>query len=98
MESTLVSARIPHAKKDVGVALLESMGATTSELINSAFDYLIEAKSLPRCEADPVRDRQAFAEFLAAGTLDIDWGPQPELVDYGKILREGKRADYESLA
>ena len=41
MESTLVSARIPQAKKEAGVSLLASLGAS------SAFDYLLAHQSLP---------------------------------------------------
>lgn len=47
MESTLVSARIPQAKKEAGVSLLASLGASTSDLINNAFDYLLAHQSLP---------------------------------------------------
>ena len=98
MESALVSARVPHAKKEAASALLESLGSTTSELINSAFEYLIENRSLPASKADVLRDEHAFASFVNEATLEIDWGPNAEFVDYKAIIREGKRAEYESLA
>lgn len=98
MESALVSARVPHAKREAAAALLDSLGATTSELINCAFDYLIENRSLPAADAPASRDIRTFAAFVSEGTLDVDWGPHPESLDYKELIREGKRAAYESLA
>lgn len=98
MESALVSARVPRAKKEAASSLLESLGSTTSELINSAFEYLIENRSLPASKASTSRDEHAYAAFVNKATLDIDWGPDAELLDYKAIIREGKRAEYESLA
>ena len=46
-ESVLVSARVPQAKKDASKGVLASLGANTSDLINSAFDYLLERRELP---------------------------------------------------
>ena len=45
-ESVLVSARVPQAKKDASKGVLASLGANTSDLINSAFDYLLERREL----------------------------------------------------
>jgi antitoxin component of RelBE/YafQ-DinJ toxin-antitoxin module len=109
MENTLVSARISSAKKDAGVNVLNCLGASTTELINSAFDYVIENKQLPKkaascgqLRADSVRD---FAEFFSESTLEIDWNTcqdasakADDFVDYKEIVRSGKAADYESLA
>lgn len=47
MDSTLVSARVPRAKKEAGKAVLDDLGATVSDLINGAFDHLLEKKELP---------------------------------------------------
>lgn len=103
MESAMVNARVPRAKKEAGAEILESLGATTTELVNGAFDYLLANRQLP--DATPRGRREAenrtaarFAEFEKLSTLSIDWGPVPESVDYRKIIAEGKRADYESLA
>jgi len=98
MESALVSARVPRAKKEAASSLLESLGSTTSELINSAFEYLIENKSLPTSEASISRNEQTYIAFVSEATLSIDWGPEAEFLDYKAIIREGKRAEYESLA
>lgn len=47
-ESVLVSARVPQAKKDASKGVLASLGVNTSDLINSAFDYLLERRSCRR--------------------------------------------------
>lgn len=72
-ESVLVSARVPQAKKDASKGVLASLGANTSDLINSAFDYLLERRELPTA-APPSRPSQEELDiFLAASTLDVDW-------------------------
>lgn len=102
MESVLVNARVPRAKKEVSVGILESLGATTSELINSAYDYLLEHKELPTSrntsKEKRLHDREAFAAFAEESTLDINWGEHPESFDYKQFMSSRKRADYESLA
>lgn len=98
MESLLVNARVPRAKKEASMSILEAMGATTSELINSAYDYLLENKELPAAKKKHPRDYRAFAAFAAESTLSIDWGEHPENFDYKQFMSSRKRADYESLA
>ncbi len=99
MSDALVSSRISKAKKEAGVAALEAMGATMSDLINDAVDYVIANGKMPTSSAGASRKAKRAAEFQAfveASTLDVDWGAEP--VDYDDILRQGKVADYESLA
>lgn len=96
MESALVNARVPLAKKESGNALLKKMGSSQSELVNRAYDYLLETKQLPSA-GESARDNAAFAQFLDATSFDIDWGEDAQR-SYKDILREGKRAEYESLA
>lgn len=98
MESTLVNARIARAKKEASAGILETLGATTSELINSAYDYLLENKQLPMTQKKPFRNSEAFASFIAQSTLEVNWGKHPEIFDYKEFMSEQKRADYESLA
>jgi antitoxin component of RelBE/YafQ-DinJ toxin-antitoxin module len=100
MEGTLVSARVSKAKKDAGVNVLDSIGVSTTELINCAFDYVLEHKALPRVEAasslskeDAISD---FGDFVAKSTISVDWSVVP--CGYKEIIREGKAMDYESLA
>lgn len=96
MESALVNARIPLAKKETANELLKTLGFTQSELINSAYNYLLETKSLPAVR-ETQRDVAAFEEFVANSSFAVDWGKESDR-SYKDILREGKRADYESLA
>lgn len=99
MESTLVNARIPRAKKEAAAGLLRSLGATTSELINGAYDYLIENGRLPSGRISEARhDEAEFAAFVSESTLQINWDVEAEAPDHKALIRAGKRADYESLA
>ena len=88
-ESVLVSARVPQAKKDASKGVLASLGANTSDLINSAFDYLLERRELPTTAPASRPSREELDAFLAASTLDGD---------YRSLVRDGKRGRYESLA
>ncbi len=95
MDSTLVSARVPRAKKEAGKAVLDDLGATVSDLINGAFDHLLEKKELPGSHRPSHRTAVDFASFLEKSTLTVNW--EPDDVDYDKAVRDGKLSDYESL-
>ena len=105
MESTLVSARISSAKKEASASILKQIGATASDLINSAYDYLMETGELPRSNAEPATRCSDFDAFIAASTLDVDWtsdavasSKDAAAGEYRQMLRDWKAADYESLA
>ena len=97
-ENVLVSARVPQAKKDASKGVLASLGANTSDLINSAFDYLLERRELPMAAPSSRPSREELDTFLAASTLDVDWKGEAADGDYRALVRDGKRARYESLA
>jgi hypothetical protein len=100
MEGTLVSARVSKAKKDACTSVLESLGASTTELINCAFDYVLENKALPSvADGRPQSTKDSisgFQDFVGCSTMAIDWSCAP--TDYKEIIRAGKAADYESIA
>lgn len=98
MSDVLVSARITEAKKSAAKDILSSIGATTSDLINTAFDYLLENKELPRTKDAKQPTRADFEQFVAESTLPIEWGPDAPDGDYRELLRQEKRDAYESLA
>lgn len=98
MESVIVNARVSRAKKEAGAGILASLGSTTTELINGAYDYLIEHRSLPGASAESAPSREAFVRFVSCSTLEVDWDDRVASGDYRSLVREGKRADYESLA
>lgn len=96
MDNTLVSARIPRAKKERGGSVLASMGATISDLINSAFDYVIETNELPNAK-EATNISGDFSSFVEATTLNIDW-PAGFDGDYKALMANMRIEDYESLA
>ena len=101
MDTAIANARVPRAKKEASLGLLQSLGLTTSDLINGAYDYLLSTGTIPTAGkeslAEGARDWSTFASFVVETTLDIDWGEDFD-GDYKRILREGKIADYESLS
>ena len=98
MDDTMVSARVPRAKKETVAALLAAMGSSASELINSAYDYVLAENALPRARADAPATGADFARFVEGSTLAVDWGQAVPDGDYRSFMREKRRADYESLA
>lgn len=94
----LVSARVTQAKKDAAQQALKSIGFTTSDLINSALDYVIAEKRLPSISEETPSSLKEFFEFEEKSTLQIDWGNDFKDGNYRSIIREGKIKDYESLA
>lgn len=98
MNNSLVSARVSMAKREAAQGPLAALGATTSDLINSAFDYLLATKELPRAEASSSRSTEDFARFMEESTFAVPWDATAEDGDYRALIAEGRRADYESLA
>lgn len=97
MDNTLVSARVSKAKKDAVSGVLRSIGATTTELINSAFDYVLAERKLPACGEVDVASVGEFRSFVADATVAVDWDEDANL-SYKDIMRRERLADYESLA
>lgn len=94
----LVSARITQGKKDAAKDVLASIGASTTDLINSAFDYVLENKKLPIASERVRPTLDEFRQFVASSSFPVDWGDDVPDGDYRALVREGKRRDYESLA
>lgn len=95
---TLVSARIAKGKKESAKRVLDSLGTTTSDLINSAFDYLLEMGELPQAQMPEKKTISDFRQFMEASTIPVDWGSDASDGDYRKLIRASKRESYESLA
>ena len=77
-ESVLVSARVSQAKKDASKGVLASLGANTSDLINSAFDYLLERRELPTAAPSSRPSREELDTFLALCRLGAAAGGYSE--------------------
>ena len=97
MESTLVSARVPRAKKEAAAGLLASLGATTSDLINRAFDYLLEKKELPCTTSERRNSQKELRTFVASTTFEVPW-PDDFDGNYKTLVKQERLAQYESLA
>lgn len=98
MDDTMVSARVPRAKKESVAALLSAMGSSASELINRAYDYVLSEQALPMARLNAPATQAGFARFVDESTLDVDWQGLAPDGDYRTYLREARLADYESLA
>lgn len=97
MGNTMISARVPAAKKERASSILASIGATASDLVNSALDYVIETKQLPGVEKGCTPSAADFASFVATSTVDVAW-PADAAGDYKSFMRRERLADYDSLA
>ena len=68
MNDAMVTARMPQAKKDAGGRMLNQLGSSASQFINSAYDYLIQHGSSPfeaheeSCTPTAERIAQALTE------------------------------------
>ena len=97
MISTLVSARVPQAKKDAATGILSSLGATVSDLINAAFDYVIAHHEIPRAEKTSLRSPDDFRAFVEATSFSVNWNPDELEMDYKQLMRKRRINDYEFL-
>ena len=98
MESALVSARVPKAKKEAACTVLASLGLTASDLVNDAFDFVLAQGRMPGVSVPQRPGQEAFESFVRQSTLDVGWGDDAADGDYKSLIRERRSADYESLA
>lgn len=103
--SRMVSARIPDAVYDQALDQLQSLGATPTELIKCAFDYLIQENALPSARSkkaasssmlEDASKREFLQNFFRKCTLSIDISSDPEHDKLAAI--EARTAKYEALA
>lgn len=105
MSDVVVTARVPAEIKKQGAAVLQRIGSTPTELINSAFQYVIEYEDLPSCQ-----------NVLAPGRRELTAGQRNKLKERGRkmlvkpggdvlngrsikdVLSEMRYADYEALS
>lgn len=97
MKDTLISARIPQAKKEAATREFAARGTNMSEFINRALDAFLASGELPGTSSiTDTRDMEGFSRFVEQSSAAVPW--PKETVDYKTLLRTGKRDDYESLA
>lgn len=101
----MVSARVPQEIRDQANSILAEVGSSPTELINSAYRYLVETGSLPAAKAKLAKgpryfgenDRRKFEESLRKTTRAV---PEDFFAgrSYDGILEEELRSAYEALA
>lgn len=104
-----ISARVPDEVRRQGLSRLRAQGATVSDLVNAAFDYLIQTGELPgRVSEGQERRSPLGARALSPAQTDelrrslaATTFPGAVSVDggnYKTVLAEGRRRDYEALS
>lgn len=101
----VVTARVPAGVKKRGVAVLGEIGSSTTELVNAAFDYVIQERKLPRPErsalGEPgirkldVAQRADAISFMQAVNLDIPERWRHE--SFEEIYAQAMEGRYENL-
>lgn len=103
MESAVINARVPVAKRDAAKGILQSLGKTPTDLINGAYDYLLSEGKLPaaRQASFPADEKQrridAFQSFVQDSSFSVDWGGDAAM-SYKDLLAQAREEKYESLA
>ena len=105
----MVTARIPVEFKEQGNRILKEIGSSPTKLVNAAYEYLIENRSLPPSRTGgPVgsgqggrrkltaEQREALESFLAR--TDLSFAAKATDEDYKRIIAEGKARRYEELS
>ncbi|WP_251158695.1 hypothetical protein [Caniella muris] len=104
-----ISARVPDEVRRQGLSRLRAQGATVSDLVNAAFDYLIQTGELPG-RPSKVQGRRGplGARALSPAQADelrrsLEATTFPDAVpadggNYKAALAEGRRRDYEALS
>ena len=101
----MVSARVPVEIRDQVNEGLRSIGSSPTELINSAYEFFLENKRLPKKEPVAKRGRRTLSKEqrrkLAASVAATTY-PVPESYfegqSYDELLSRRLRHDYEALA
>lgn len=106
--SDLVSARIAPEIRRQGNEVLSELGSSPSELIRSAYEYVIAKHQLPGTEAHgKTRDGDvldpgaldALMVSIAQSTVNVSSDAWDEVGDdYKAYIAAGREAEYEALA
>lgn len=103
---SIVTARVPSEIKEQGNDVLRAIGATPTQLVNAAYEYVLAYGKLPRMSAgdsDPAtralsaEQKKLLRSFVAESTYAVPesyWGDK----SYKDLIEEGRRLDYEALA
>lgn len=101
--STMVTARIPDELYEQGKERLAALGATPSQLMRAAWDYVVQQGEIPTAQK-PVSNtrrvlteeqRRDFGAKLRATRLPLSLPPD---WDYKSELSKMMAAEYEALS
>lgn len=67
-----ISARVPDEVRRQGLSRLRAQGATVSDLVNAAFDYLIQTGELPG-RVSKGQERRGPLDACSDGLLYVAW-------------------------
>lgn len=102
---SIVTARVPSEIKEQGNDILRSIGATPTQLVNAAYEYVLAHEALPQAMPErPDSSKRALSpeqklrleSFVARSTCVVPesyWDGK----SYKELLEEGRRRDYEAL-
>ncbi|MCL1797878.1 MAG: type II toxin-antitoxin system RelB/DinJ family antitoxin [Eggerthellaceae bacterium] len=102
---SIVTARVPLEIKEQANEMLASIGATPTQLINAAYEYVLNNKKLPETLAPPstaqhktlsqerVQKLHRILDQTSFAVAEEHWQGK----SYKELLAEGKKADYEAL-
>ncbi len=102
--STMVSARIPSDVYARGVKKLKTMDSSVTDLVRSAFDYVISTEKLPVEESVQIKPgMRSFSREQAFKFNEMFYGSSqsfnlPENFDYKSELSAELREEYEALS
>ncbi len=99
----VVTARVPEHVRTRGVEVLREIGSNTSELVNSAFAYVIRERKLPKAHADmnpgvrtlsaeQMRELEAFIQDVKVPTPS-SWEAKP----FDQLFDEAMEDRYADL-
>ena len=66
----VVTARVPAGIRSRGIEVLHEIGSTTSELVNAAFEYVIQERQLPHAKL-PKTDQPAIRALSTEQALEL---------------------------
>ena len=99
---TTVTARIPIETKRRAAPILQKLGASTTGLINAAFEYLIATESLPEAgtrEPTDVGDAEVSSYLSRSSAVaPAEFWAELGNRSYKDYAAEWRAADYEALA
>lgn len=103
--SKMVTARVPDALYEQGCIQLKRLGASTTDLVKAAFDFLLKEHALPSAPNKtgaaqprklPKEERARLEKLFTSYCVDLNISSS--VADDKQAIREVRTAKYESFA